>query len=90
MHAVVARVSIGDFDAAGPELRDRIVPRVKEAPGFVVGHWTRGEDGTDGLSVLIFESEEQARAAAEMIRNGPPPATVTLESVEVREVVASA
>ena len=90
MHAVVARVTIGDFEQAGPDLRERIVPRVKGAPGFVTGYWTRAEDGTNGLSMLVFESEDQARAAAEMIRNGPPPATVTFESVEVREVVANA
>ena len=90
MHAVVARVTIGDFSKAGPDLRDRIVPRVKEAPGFVAGYWTRSEDGANGLSMLVFETEDHARDAAEMIRNAPPPATVTFESVEVREVTASA
>ena len=90
MHAVVARVSIGDFTAADPELRERIVPRVKDAPGFVAGYWTKTDDGTNGLSMLVFESEQEARAAAEMLRSGPPPATVTMESVEVREVVANA
>jgi hypothetical protein len=40
----------------------------------------------------VFESEDGARRAAEMIQ-GPEamrPETVTLESVEVREVVESA
>jgi hypothetical protein len=39
------------------------------------------------LSVVVFESEEAAKVAAENVQ---PPSSVTLESVEVREVVASA
>jgi hypothetical protein len=90
MHAVVVRVTIGDFEAAQPVLRERIVPAAKGAPGFVAGYWTRSEDGNNGLSMLVFESEEQARAAAEMISAAPMPETVTQDSIEVREVVASA
>jgi hypothetical protein len=41
--------------------------------------------------MVVFESEEAARAAAEGIRTSPViPETVTLESVEVREVVEQA
>jgi hypothetical protein len=39
--------------------------------------------------MVVFEAEENARTAAEMIPNTIPD-TVTLEGVEVREVVASA
>jgi hypothetical protein len=42
--------------------------------------------------MLVFDSEESARRAAEMIQ-GPEamrPETVTLESVEVREALANA
>jgi hypothetical protein len=46
-------------------------------------------DGPDGLSMSLWESEEAARAAADRIPQGMPDA-VTLESVEVREVVAHA
>lgn len=90
MHAVVVKVSIGDFEAARSELLERIVPRAKGAPGFVAGYWTRSDDGNNGLSMLVFESEDNARAAAEMIRTAPPPPTVTQDSLEVREVVANA
>jgi hypothetical protein len=39
--------------------------------------------------MIVFESEDAARAAADQLRaNVPDP--VTLESAEVREVVASA
>jgi heme-degrading monooxygenase HmoA len=92
MHAVVVRVNIGDSDTAEEGLREQVVPRVSQAPGFVAGYWTRSDDGSNGLSMIVFDSEDGARRAAEMIQ-GPEalrPETVTLESVEVREVLANA
>jgi len=92
MHAVVVRVSIGDPETATRGLREQVVPRAKQAPGFVAGYWTRSEDGKNGLSMIILESEEAARQAAERLRSGEMvvPESVTLEGVEVREVVESA
>jgi hypothetical protein len=92
MHAVVVRVTVHDVDAARKGLRDEIVPRVKQAPGFVAGYWTGSEDTGDGLAMLVFESEDAARAAAGRIESDPMPNpdAVTRESVEVREVVEHA
>jgi hypothetical protein len=91
MHAVVVRVTIGDFETARKGLREEIVPRASQAPGFVAGYWTRSDDGGNGLSMVLFESEDAARAAAERIRTeGVAPETVTLEDIEVREVVERA
>ena len=87
MHAVVVRVSITEEEAALAALRDQVVPQVSQAPGFVAGYWTRKEGG--GLSMIVFESEDAAQAASERIP-GTVPEGVTLESVEVREVVANA
>lgn len=87
MHAVVVRVTIQDFDTAVEFLTSQVVPGISQAPGFVTGHWTR--KGDSGLSMIIFESEDAAQSASERI---PSMATegVTLEGVEVREVVAHA
>lgn len=87
MHAVVVKVTIKDEEAAEEALREQVVPRVSQAPGFVTGYWTR--KGSDGLSMIIFESEDAANKASEMVRAGIPDA-VTLEDVEVREVAAHA
>jgi hypothetical protein len=87
MHAVVVRVNIDDSEAATARLREEVVPRVSQAPGFVAGYWTRKDD--TGLSMLVFESEEAATNAEERVRANMPDA-VTLESTEVREVVANA
>ena len=87
MHAVVVRVNIKDVDDAERSLREEVVPRASQAPGFVAGYWTR-KDGT-GLSMIVFESEENAQTASEMIP-GATPESVDLQGVEVREVVANA
>lgn len=87
MHAVVVRVTINDREAAIQHLKDQVVPRVSQAPGFVHGCWT-WKDNT-GLAMVVFETED---AATPMIQQVPKMITadVTLESVEVREVVAHA
>jgi len=89
MHAVVIEVTIHNPEPATARLRDEIVPRASQAPGFVTGYWLRiGDD--KGLSVIVFESEEAAQGAVEMIRAQPAGDDVTLDSVDVREVVAHA
>jgi hypothetical protein len=92
MHAVVVRVSIGDPEVAQQGLRERVIPRVSQAPGFVAGYWTRSDDGKNGLSMIVMESAEAARGAAEQLQSGAGimPETVTLDSVEVRQVVEHA
>ena len=88
MHAVVVNVTVNDPDAAQQTLREQVVPRVSQTPGFVAGYWLRG-DGNQGFSVVVFESEDAARTAANAMQ--PPPAgEVTIDSVDVREVVAHA
>ncbi len=89
MHAVVVRVSISDVETAQKGLTEVVVPRVSQAPGFVAGYWTRSNDGSNGQSMIVFESEDAARAVSERI-HADVPEGVTIESAEVREVVASA
>jgi hypothetical protein len=89
MHAVVVRVTVHDVETAQAALKEQVVPRVQQSPGFVAGYWTRSEG--QGLSMVVFDSEERAQQAAEMVKTNIPPAdVVTLDNVEVREVVASA
>ena len=91
MHAVVVRVSVQDGPVATEFLRESIVPRVSQAPGFVAGYWVRLEGGDEGNSVIVFESEDAARTAADQIReNIDSNPGVTLDKVMVGEVVANA
>jgi heme-degrading monooxygenase HmoA len=87
MHATVVHVTINDEDPAIAALRDQVVPGVSQAPGFVTGYWTR--KGNTGLSMVVWESEEAANAGANMAKQVAPE-SVTVDNVEVREVVASA
>jgi hypothetical protein len=89
MHAVVVRVSINDVESAQKVLEETVVPRVSQAPGFVAAYWTRSDDGSNGLSMLVFDSEDAPRAMADRVPSIVPEA-VTFESAEVREVAASA
>ena len=90
MHAVYVTVNIaaGQFEHSRKALQEQVVPRVKQAPGVVKGFWTVRDDSAQGASIVVFDSKEHADAAAEMVRTQPPPPGVTLNSVEVREVVA--
>jgi heme-degrading monooxygenase HmoA len=91
MHAVVVKVTVRDAPVATEFLRESVVPSVAQAPGFVAGYWVRLEGGDEGNSLVVFESEDAARAAAERIREnvGSNPG-VTLNDVTVGEVVANA
>ena len=89
MHAVVVRVSINDLDTAREMLTSQVVPGVSQAPGFQAGYWTWDDGQTNGVSMVVFDSEDNARAAADQV-SGMITEAISLESVEVREVVASA
>ena len=87
MHAVVVKVTVNEVEMAQEELQNRVVPNVSQSPGFVAGYWTRS--GNEGLSMVVFESEDAARQMADRVPQILPE-FVTLQNVEVREVVANA
>jgi hypothetical protein len=86
MHAVFVRATLSDPEGSLQTLREEVVPRVSQSPGLVAGYWLRPEPN-QGRSLVVFESEEAARAAAERVR-ALAPETVTIDSVDVVEVVA--
>jgi heme-degrading monooxygenase HmoA len=87
MHAVVIRVTINEEDEALEQLRNEVVPRVSQQPGFVHGYWMRKDNS--GLSVVLFDSEDAAKQASERVPSNLAQG-VTLDGVELREVVAQA
>lgn len=93
MHGVIVSVEIDSSRAeeAVQLLNGMVVPRVKASPGFVSATWMRATDGSAGRGVLLFDSEDNAKAAAKMAAEGPPPeAPVTFRSAEIFEVLAQA
>ena len=90
MHAVVARSTLHDFEQARKFLREQGIPRISQAPGFVTAHWVRLDENT-GTSMLVFESEDAAKAAAEQLKANPPGGSaITIDSIEIGEVVERA
>ena len=89
MYAVFLDVTIkpGRRDDAVSVLREQTVPMVKGAPGFKKGIWI-GDD-TSGHAVMVFDSEESARAMASQVVVGPQDA-IQIDSVKVFEVHAEA
>jgi hypothetical protein len=87
MHAVVIRVTFTDAAEAQAQL-GRLVPQVSGAPGFVSGYWI-ALSADKGVSVIVFDSAESAEMVSEMI-GGAPGMAVTVDSVEVGEVMAHA
>ncbi len=86
MHAVVATVRIDDIEVARSALQAMRLAVVPRAPGFVAAYWLEPIDQV-GMSVIVFESEEQARVALEYALPAIP--GVTPIDVQVREVLAS-
>ena len=46
--------------------------------------------GGKGTGTIVFDSESAARAVSQQVQTPPPGAAVTVDSVEVGEVVANA
>jgi hypothetical protein len=88
MYAALVSVTIdpAQADASRSMLNEQVVPMVKAAPGFVAGYWTEPENGR-AFSMVVFESEEQARAVAPP-KGSSPAAGVVVDTLEFREVIA--
>ena len=95
MYAIFAEVNANEshIDAAREFLPNAAVPMAREA-GVKVGYWLAPQNGR-GVSVVVYETEDEARAVAARTEPGKPPpfpdvpAGLTVRTVEVREVLAS-
>ena len=94
MYAVFVEVNATDAnsDAAREFLPRVAVPRARER-GAKGGYWLESQGGR-GVSIVVFETEDEARNAAANLRVGEPPMQdapegVTVKTVEVREVLAA-
>jgi hypothetical protein len=74
--------------AAAEALMSDILPKVRSASGFVSGYWLEPARG-QGLSIVLFETEEQARDATPPVNSWAAPG-ISITDVEVRRVAATA
>ena len=75
MYAAILEVdtSGAEREEAVRRLREDIVPAVRQAPGFQSGTWTRHPTEATGLALVLFDTEENAQAAASRFSVGTPP-----------------
>lgn len=93
MHAVLIEVDVAavDREQGTKVLREQIVPAIKAQPGFQSGTWLTGGAGGNGLSLTLWDTEENARAMADRFGPGSSPtASASIVRCEVREVAATA
>jgi hypothetical protein len=89
MYAVVVRET-GEREAiegSAELLTASLLPRVRAAPGIVSASFMSDGAGAT-LNVLVFESEEAARAALQLTRSAPRPGFLQLESADLHLVLA--
>lgn len=89
MYAAIrrSRFDLSQFDSAKTTLEDEVIPRVRQLPGAVGGYWLGPAEGV-GMSILIFETKEDAERPLPNAQPGESPAPgVTVESLQILEVV---
>jgi hypothetical protein len=92
MYGVYTAVTVAAA-ADDPEhtaVRTQVLPAVQATPGAVGGYWLR-ESATKGASLVLFETEDEARAAIAAMDvkvGGEIIPGVVFDSVEVSEVIA--
>ena len=90
MHAALVTLTIDpqQAPAAANALVSKILPTVRSSPGFVAGYWLEPADGR-GFSIVLWETEEQARQTAPPVSSWDAPG-VTINGVEFRRVATTA
>jgi hypothetical protein len=86
VHAAVVQVAIepgSDPAHRHRILDDFVIPEVRSSPGFVKGLWLHDGNGT-GTCVVVYETEEEARAGLALLTRpgGPPVKGAGLHEVE--------
>jgi hypothetical protein len=84
MHAIVVHATIHDQAEARNGIAEIVLPMMKAAPGFVGAFFVSLGD-THGVSIEVFETEEQAKAAAPP--EGAHAPGVAIDTLQFGEVI---
>ncbi len=77
------------MDAARKELSEKAAPGA-QGMGAIAAYWLAAQNGR-GVAVIVFQTEDEAKALASLIKVGEPDLFVpgvTFRTVEIREVLA--
>jgi hypothetical protein len=86
LYATVIHADIHDLAEAKRGVEEDVIPMMKNARGFRAAYFVAVDD-SHGVSIVVFETEEQARAAAPS--EGAEAPGVTLGKLEFGEVIGS-
>ena len=87
MHARVIHANISDLAEAKRGLDEEVIRGIKGAPGFL-GVYFVAIDDSHGISIEVFETEEQARATAPL--EGTEAPGVSVRTIQFGAVIGSA
>ena len=94
MYALFVEVDASEAHTdAAREFLNRVAAPTAREKGATAGHWLAPQGGR-GVAVVVFDSEDAARAMSDMFTVGQAPMPdapegVKVRTVEVREVLAS-
>jgi len=87
MHARVIHANISDLAEAKRGLDEEVIRGIKGSPGFLDAYFVAIGDSR-GISIEVFETEDQARASAPL--EGAEAPGVTVRTIEFGAVIGSA
>ena len=90
-YALVTTVDLGGRSAEEQTqlLETQVVPVVKGLPGFEHGMWARSADGSTGIGIVLFESEEHATSARDGMGAMRPADAPPITGAEIYAVLAT-
>jgi heme-degrading monooxygenase HmoA len=97
MYAAVGvwNMKAGDWEEQQRALHGKIVPMVRQIPGFVAGYWMGDQAAGKTYTTILWEDEEAAQRFKEFVlgtarQESQEEAGVTNESFTIVEVLAEA
>ena len=73
--------------AAGEQmLREQLIPRLRAQSGFQSARFFRTSDGTTGMGVAVFDTEEHATTGHDALVNNRPPEAPPVTSSAIYEM----
>jgi hypothetical protein len=93
-HATIAtfRINMARADEQRRGLREFLVPRVSQHPGFLGGTWMLDREAAESVVVVTFSSRHAAEAFQKNVEDNAANKAAAIQLIEVRvlEVMASA
>lgn len=90
MYVNVVTVTFNDFDQGTKELREEVIPMVKQWPGFQRGMWAGDEARKKGFGLVVFDTKENAATAAGKVPPTQVGDPVVREGVTTYEIIEEA